>query len=467
MREVTEGSLLARDKKYIWHPDTQMLTAPAPVPVVSGKGALLTDENGNEYIDGISSWWVNIHGHSHPYIAEKLAAQAGTLEHCIFAGLTHPPAVDLAERLLAILPGDNARPETMQSKIFYSDNGSTAVEVALKMAIQYWHNQGIRKNKILAFRHGYHGDTFGAMSVSARSVFTRSFEEFLFKVDYIDTPAAENSQTGYFNAPGEAARATDDQEYYEKIRETVSSGEYAAFIFEPLILGAGGMIMYPPAALERLIGICRENNLLIIADEVMTGFGRTGERFAMQYTNTYPDIICLSKGLTGGTMALGVTGCVQKVYDAFLAEDKLKMFLHGHSFTANPLACTAALASLDLFLEESCTNNIRRIIRRHADFRERINGHKAIKNLRQTGTIVAFEVVTRDADAYMNPIRDYISSYFLENRLILRPLGNTIYLLPPYCITDKQLEKVYDVIAGLLDEVAAGHHTPSNPGGGQ
>lgn len=447
------STLLERDKKFVWHPDTQMLTAPPSVPIVSGKGAILKDEPGNEYIDGVSSWWVNIHGHSHPYIAEKVALQLYTLEHCIFAGLTHPPAVDLAERLLKILPGNPDRPETLQSKIFYSDNGSTAVEVALKMAIQYWHNQKIIKNKFLAFRHGYHGDTFGAMSVSSRSVFTRSFEEYLFEVDYIDIPLPAKTDSPIFNSPGHPSEEMPDENYYEDIKEKISSGRYAGFIFEPLILGAGGMLMYSPAALEKLIRICREKDMLIIADEVMTGFGRTGNRFAMNYLSVHPDIICLSKGLTGGTMALGVTSCVQKVYDAFLSTDKLKMFLHGHSFTANPLACTAALASLDLFLEDDCMVNIQRIANQQASFREKIKDDAAIKNARQTGTIMAFEIITKEADSYMNSIRDYISAYFLENHIILRPLGNTIYILPPYCITNEQLQTMYKAILGLLEKL--------------
>jgi adenosylmethionine-8-amino-7-oxononanoate aminotransferase len=439
-------SLVERDKQVVWHPDTQMQTAPPPVPIVAGKGSLLIDENGVEYVDGISSWWVNIHGHGHPYIAQKIAAQAAQLEHCIFAGLTHPPAVELAERLLRILPAG-------QSKIFFSDNGSTAVEVALKMAIQYWFNQGIQKNKILAFRNGYHGDTFGAMSVSSRSVFTRAFEEYLFEVDYIDIPVTDGTGKGIFNSPDECTGELPGDAYYDEVRQKLQSGEYAAFIFEPLILGAGGMLMYAPEALERLIQICRQEDVLIITDEVMTGFGRTGKRFAMEYLSSSPDIICLSKGLTGGTMALGITSCQQKVYDAFLSNDKLKTFLHGHSFTANPIACAASLASLDLFLDPSCEENIRRIISRQAAFREQIKDHPVIKNARQTGTIMAFEIITEEADSYMNNIRDFLSAYFLKNHIILRPLGNTIYILPPYCTTNEQLQQIHDAISSVLDEI--------------
>lgn len=448
MRKNNDHSLTLaqRDHLAIWHPDTQMLTEPLPIPIVKGKGSLLIGEDGTEYIDGISSWWTNIHGHGHPYLAQKIFEQAQQLEHCIFAGLTHPPAVELAERLLQILP-------SAQSKIFFSDNGSTAVEVGLKMAIQYWFNQGIHKNKILAFRHGYHGDTFGSMSVSARSVFTMPFQQYLFEVDYIDIPVPDGIGGGIFNSPEKCRGDMPDNNYYEAIKEKISSGEYAAFIFEPLILGAGGMLMYPPAALERLIKICRENNLLIITDEVMTGFGRTGKRFAMEYLQVQPDIICLSKGLTGGTMALGVTSCVQKVYDAFLSEDKLKTFLHGHSFTANPIACSAALASLDLFMENTCMENIHRIVEQHAAFIKEIKDNPAIKNARQTGTIMAFEIITQQQDSYMNPLRYFLSEFFFRRHIVLRPLGNTIYLLPPYCTSNTELRTIYDAITFLLENV--------------
>ncbi len=439
-------TLAQRDHRTIWHPDTQMLTEPLPIPMVKGKGALLFAEDGTSYIDGISSWWVNIHGHAHPYIAQKIAAQAQTLEHCIFAGLTHRPAIELAERLLEILP-------SAQSKIFFSDNGSTAVEVGLKMAIQYWFNRGIHKNKILAFRHGYHGDTFGSMSVSARSVFTMAFEKYLFEVDYIDIPVPDGVGGGICNSPDGCTGEMPDETYYENVKKKINSGEYAAFIFEPLILGAGGMRMYLPAALERLIKICRDNEILIITDEVMTGFGRTGKRFAMEYMQVQPDIICLSKGLTGGTMALGVTSCNAKIYDAFLSTDKLKTFLHGHSFTANPIACTAALASLDLFIESSCMENVTRVIEQQAHFIKQIKNHAAIKNARQTGTVTAFEIITPGEDSYMNNIRYYLSEFFLKNHIVLRPLGNTIYILPPYCISNDELKNIYDVIISLLENV--------------
>ncbi|MBS1640080.1 MAG: adenosylmethionine--8-amino-7-oxononanoate transaminase, partial [Bacteroidetes bacterium] len=329
-------NLIERDKKVIWHPFTQQKNMLPPIPIIKGKNSILFDENENKYIDAISSWWVTLHGHSNTYIAEKLYQQALQLEQVIFAGFTHEPAIALAEKLLAILPGDF-------SKIFYSDNGSTSTEVALKMAIQYWwnkHSLSTTRNKILAFKNSYHGDTFGAMSVSDRSVFTLAFHNLLFEVIFIDTPTKNN---------------------IEEIQLTIQqhANEIAAFIYEPLVQGAGGIKMYDAELLNNILSTVKEHNIICIADEVMTGFGRTGKLFASEYIKIKPDIICLSKGLTGGTMALGVTACTTDIYNAYVTDNKLKTFFHGHSFTANPLACTAALASLDLLLNEECLNKIR------------------------------------------------------------------------------------------------------------
>lgn len=421
-------TLSERDLEVIWHPYTQMQTAPAPIGIVRGEGTLLFDEAGNSYLDATSSWWVNIHGHAHPYIAQQLAAQATQLQHCIFAGYTHPAAVNLAERLLPILPGK-------QSRVFYSDNGSTAVEVALKMSLQYWHNQDIPRQKILAFDHSYHGDTFGAMSVSSRSVFTAPFNDLLFEVHFIDTPSPENV--------GDLKAAIE-----ELGPETI-----AAIIFEPLVQGAGGMRMYDAGALDQLLQYCRQQGILLIADEIMTGFGRTGKNFAMENVSTTPDMICLSKGLTGGSMALGITTCTAAIYEAFLSNDKLKTLFHGHSFTANPLACSVALASLDLFQAPECGQQRERINRQHTRFAERLSGHKAVKNVRVTGTIVAFEIVTPGQDTYTNQLADHLHRFFRQRRIMLRPLGNTLYIMPPYCITDEELGLVYESILECVDGV--------------
>ena len=420
-----QKNLSERDLAVIWHPYTQMQTAPAPVGIVRGEGALLVDEDGNSYLDATSSWWVNIHGHAHPYISERMAAQAAQLHHCIFAGYTHEPAVLLAEKLLPVLPG-------RQEKVFYSDNGSTAIEVALKMTIQYWQNKGTPKTKLLAFRHAYHGDTFGAMSVSGRSVFTKAFDHYLFNVHFIDVPSPENID-GLISEIDTIAEDT------------------AAFIFEPLVLGSGGMIMYDAAAFEMLLAHCRSRNILLIADEVMTGFGRTGTNFAMEQVQTPPDIIALSKGLTGGTIAMGVTTCTNNIYNAFLSTDKLKTLFHGHSYTANPLTCAIALASLELFLHPSCRENRERIQSRHRHFAVELAYQPDVKNVRTLGTILAFEITTGEADSYTNTLGDFLHRFFREKRVMLRPLGNTLYILPPYCITDEQLDVVYESIMEMLE----------------
>ncbi|HEY9003220.1 MAG TPA: adenosylmethionine--8-amino-7-oxononanoate transaminase [Mucilaginibacter sp.] len=420
-------SLVERDLKVIWHPYTQMKTALPPVPIVRGEGACLYDENGKRYIDAVSSWWVNIHGHAHPYIAKKVAEQLNKLEHVIFAGFTHEPAIELAERLLAILPSN-------QQKAFYSDNGSTAVEVAIKMCLQYWHNQGVNKTKILAFKNAYHGDTFGAMAVSGRSAFTAAFDNLLFEVEFIDTPNESN---------------------IEGLKSHISNlkSELSCFIFEPLVQGSSGMVMYEAKYLDELMAHCRKENVLLIADEVFTGFGRTGKRFACDHVLVQPDIMCFSKGLTGGTMALGLTTCTQQIFDTFLSEDRLKTLFHGHSYTANPVACSAGLASLDLFLDPSTQQNIDRIANSHKRFVIKIKDHPKIRATRQTGTILAMEWETGSNTSYFSSLRDRLYQYFLEAGIILRPLGNIIYILPPYCITDEQLNYIYAKIESALDEL--------------
>ncbi len=418
-------NLAARDHEIIWHPYTQMQTAGLPIAIVRGEGSLLLAETGEVYLDAVSSWWVTIHGHAHPYIAAKVAAQLSQLDHVLFAGFTHPPAVELAEKLLALLPAN-------QKRIFYSDNGSTAVEVALKMAIQYWENRGTPKRRIIAFRDSYHGDTFGAMSVSSRSAFTQPFVQYLFQVDFIDVPVKEKEAL-----------------VLAQLKELTQKGDVAAFIFEPLLLGTAGMVMYEPAVLDQLLEICAENQVLTIADEVMTGFGRTGRNFASDYLRNQPDIMCFSKGLTGGVMALGVTSCTAAIYEAFLSDQPTKTFFHGHSFTANPIACTTAAASLDLFVQPECRENIARISAQHEQFRRQIANHPAVKECRQLGTVLALEFNTGET-SYFNHIRQKLYKYALDNRVILRPLGNIIYVMPPYGTTNEQLKQIYRVISGML-----------------
>jgi len=416
-------SLMERDRQVIWHPYTQHKDLLPPIPVVQGKDSLLFDDKGNAYIDAISSWWVNIHGHGNPYIAQKIYDQARCLEHVIFTGFTHEPAVSLAERLLPLLPGDFSR-------VFYSDNGSTAVEVAIKMAIQYWGNQDSARTKILAFRHSYHGDTFGAMSISERSVFTAPFRDYLFEVVFIDTPTPEN---------------------IEQLRAEIrrQGQEIACFIYEPLLQAAGGMRIYDAALLDELLEEAARHDILCIADEVLTGFGRTGKLFAGEYLRHKADIICLSKGLTGGTMALGVTAATEKIFRAFLSDDKRKTLFHGHSFTANPIACSASLASLDLLLDEDCLRRIGQLSRRHQVFLDTLRSFPIVKNARTLGTILAFEINT-GRDEYINAIGPDITRAALEAGIYLRPLGNTVYIMPPYCMTEKEMDQVYDFLVHCI-----------------
>jgi len=427
---------MERDREVIWHPYTQHKDLLPPVPVVHGKDSLLFDDKGKAYIDAISSWWVNIHGHGNLYIAQKMYEQACRLEHVIFTGFTHEPAVSLAERLLPLLPGDFSR-------VFYSDNGSTAVEVAIKMAIQYWGNQmpdpaaadrtgtvDSARTKILAFRHSYHGDTFGAMSISERSVFTAPFRDYLFEVVFIDTPTPEN---------------------IEQLRADIRrlGREIACFIYEPLLQAAGGMRIYEAALLDELLEEAAGHDILCIADEVLTGFGRTGKLFAGEYLRHKADIICLSKGLTGGTLALGVTAATEKIFRAFLSDDKRKTLFHGHSFTANPIACSVSLASLDLLLEEDCLRRIGRLSGRHQVFLDTLRSFPVVKNARMLGTILAFEINT-GRDEYINAIGPDITRAALEAGIYLRPLGNTVYVMPPYCVTEKEMDQVYDFLVHCI-----------------
>lgn len=420
-------TLAERDSKVIWHPYTQMQTAGLPVSIVRGEGACLYDENGKEYIDAVSSWWVNLYGHAHPYIAKKIGEQLQKLEHVIFAGFTHEPAVELAERLLEIIP-DN------QKRVFYSDNGSTAVEVAIKMCLQYWRNKGETRTKMMAFKNAYHGDTFGAMAVSGRSAFTAAFDNLLFDVEFIDLPTKENIN-------------------YLKSKISDLRSNTACFIFEPLVQGSAGMIMYEAEWLDELVKHCKQEGVLTIDDEVFTGFGRTGKPFACNYLEAQPDIMCFSKGITGGTMAFGVTTCTSDIYNAFLSEDKMKTLFHGHSYTANPIACTAALASMDLFISEETPANIQRIKEQHSQFKIKVAGHHKVRAVRQTGTIMAIEWETDNATSYLSPLRDRLYKYFLDAGIILRPLGNIIYILPPYCITNQQLNYIYSKIFNALNEI--------------
>jgi adenosylmethionine---8-amino-7-oxononanoate aminotransferase len=419
-------NLSEKDKKYVWHPFTQQWGTREAINIVKGEGVYLYDDNGNKYLDAISSWWVNLHGHCHPYIVKKVSEQLATLEHSIFSDFTHPGAIELAERLLKHLPQN-------QSKIFYSDNGSTAVEVGLKMCMQYWHNKGENKNIFIAFENAYHGDTFGSMSVGARNVFNNAFENLLFEVKHVPLPTRENFET-----------------VKEEFISLVKTGNVAGFIFEPLVQGAGGMLMYDGNLLDELIELCDENNVVTIADEVMTGFGRTGKFFASDYLRTKPGIMCLSKGITGGFLPLGATSCAGFIYEAYVSADKTKTFFHGHSYTANATTCSAALASMDLMEQAATWEQINMIRKSHEEFKKEISSSERLAGVRVLGTIIAFELKTEEQTSYLNKASASITEFFLRNGIILRPLGNVFYIIPPYVITKKELGKIYYTIKDFL-----------------
>ncbi len=407
-----------RKNTLIWHPYTQMLTAEPPIPIARAKGAYLYAENGTAYLDAISSWWVNLHGHAHPHIAKKIAAQAASLEHVMFAGFTHAPAVALAEQLTHL---------TAMDKIFYSDNGSTAIETALKMVLQSWHNRGLKKKHFLSLKGAHHGETFGAMSVSGKTVFNLPFWDHLFPVKTIDP----------------------HQQFTTDLRNHLQTGTIAGFIFEPLILGPGGMKLYEKDALDHALQLCNEYGVPTIADEVMTGFGRTGPLFACDALEHRPDIICLSKGITGGFLPLGATLCKQKIYETFLSSSPEKAFLHGHSYTANPIACAAALASLDLLLKPECEAQREKIGALHRGFCKKHSSHPALLRCESLGTILILEY--KGGSGYFSPVKELLSRYFLSQKILLRPLGNVIHVMPPYCVTEDELEQIYSHLALSLE----------------
>ena len=410
----------------IWHPFTQMKMAQTPIEMIKGKGAYLTTRDGTNYLDAISSWWVNLHGHSHPYIAKKIAHQASELEHVIFAGFTHPPAIELTSRLLPLIPGK-------MGKLFYSDNGSTAVEVGLKIALQYWHNKNRKKTKIVSFKGGYHGDTFGTMSAAGKTAFNRPFWNHLFDVITITPPISGL-----------------EKKCVKQLKEALASPNIACFLFEPLIQGVSGMVIHCAKTLGYLLKLCREHEVITIADEVMTGFGRTGTLFACETLEEQPDIVCLSKGITGGFLPLGATACTEEIYRAFHSEEKEKAFLHGHSYTANPISCASALASLDLLLTEDCEKQRTMITTSHADFVKQWKNHPKLNRCESLGTILALEY-RDDNCTYFSTLSDDLYQFFIKQKILLRPLGNVLYVLPPYCITQEELTLIYETIRLTLE----------------
>lgn len=418
-------SLQERDKKHLWHPLTQHQLHPNHLAIAKAKGTLLYDDQGKSYIDGIASWYTCMYGHSHPHIIKRVTEQMQTLDHVVFAGFTHEPAVKLSEALIPILPKG-------QEKIFFSDNGSTSVDIAIKMALQFHFNNGNKRSKIIALENGFHGDTFGAMSVSGLSVYNGPFEDFFIDVQRIPVPTKEN---------------------FDRIKtqfETlVKQGDVAAFIYEPLVQGAAAMKMFEANLLNELLVLAKSEDVLCVADEVMTGFGKTGKLFASEYLKEQPDIICLAKSLTGGLAPMALTTCTQRVYDAFLSNDIAKGFFHGHTYSANPMACTAALASIELLTSSEIQNSIARITEKHQNFDAHIKTHPKVKTTRQLGVIYALDLDI-EMERY-GDLRYKLFNFFMDNGVCLRPLGNTIYILAPYVITDEELDKVYEAIENALE----------------
>jgi adenosylmethionine-8-amino-7-oxononanoate aminotransferase len=406
-----------RDAQCVWHPYTKHFDSPKFPVVTKAQGSHLILEDGTRLLDAISSWWVNLHGHSHPYILQKIGEAMQDMQQVMFAGFTHPYAVELAEKILRVY-------DRNQTKVFFSDNGSTSVEVALKMCFQYWSNQDQPKKKIIALKGSYHGDTFGAMAVSERGLFNKAFWPFLFEVIFISPSLAE----------------------LEKVY-SLHGSEIAGLIFEPMVQGAGGMLMHDPVQLDAVLQSVKNHNGLIIADEVMTGFGRTGKLFGTHHLSTPPDIVCLSKGITGGMLPLGLTLATEKIFKAFQSSELSKALLHGHSFTGNVLSAVAGLASLDLLLQKETQENIQRISDQHEAFIKKLSS-SFFKNPRSLGTVLAMEVGT-ESSSYASSLSSTLHQYFKNKGILLRPLGNTLYVLPPYSITERELNLIYDAILDL------------------
>lgn len=411
----------------VWHPFTQHAVQPDAIMVSKGEGAWLEAADGRRIFDAISSWWVVTHGHRHPHIVQAIKDQADRLDQVIFAGFTHEPAEKLARHLISITP-----PEL--EYVFFSDSGSTSVEVALKMALGFWRHHGSKRSRILALEGAYHGDTIGGMSVGERGVFNAPYHPLLFDVERIPFPAAGR-----------------EQETLDALDAACMRGDVAALIVEPLVLGAGGMLIYPPQVLAGMKRICAAHDVLLIADEVMTGWGRTGTLFACEQADIAPDIACYSKGLTGGSLPLAVTLCRADIFDAHYSEDRSRTFFHSSSYTANPIACAAALANLEIWQREPVMERIGAIAALHQERLARFRDDGRFTNVRQIGTIAALDIAAKDA-GYLADIGPRLYRGFLARGLLVRPLGNTIYIMPPYCSTASDLDLVYDAIDELADE---------------
>lgn len=422
---MRETSLIQRDRSAIWHPYSQHGLHPLSLPVKSARGAYLELEDGARVLDGISSWWVNLHGHSHPKIAAAIHEQAQKLEHVIFSGFTHEPAVRLAEVLLNATTQRGGK----YSKVFYSDNGSTAVEAALKMAYQFYQNRREKtRQKFIALKHSYHGDTLGAMAVSEPEGFHQIFRKILPRVEFVDAGDLDQLERLLSDEPG----------------------DYAAFIFEPMIQGAGGMRVYDAKYLSEAVSLCQRYGVLTIGDEVFTGFYRTGKCFSFEHCGIAPDLLCLSKGITGGFLPLAVTLATEDVFSAFVSDELSRAFLHGHSYTANPIACAAALESWGLLQEPECLSRIEMIssvTRKHV---QRLAKERGVRSARCLGTVGAVELET--PQTYLSGTSQSWMQRAVKRGVLLRPLGNVLYAVPPYCLEETEVTRVYETMEELIHE---------------
>jgi adenosylmethionine---8-amino-7-oxononanoate aminotransferase len=408
----------------VWHPFTQHAVHGEIPSIVRTGGAWLEAADGRRIFDAISSWWVITHGHRYRPIMQAIRAETERLDQVIFAGFTHPPAEELARQLIAITPSE-------LTHVFFSDSGSTSVEVALKMALGFWLHSGEGRRHILALEGAYHGDTIGGMSVGQRGVFNAPYDPLLFDVGRLPFPHQGR-----------------ERETLDALDQACRERPVAALIVEPLILGAGGMLIYQPTVLAEMARICRHHGVLLIADEVMTGWGRTGTLFACEQAGIVPDIACYSKGLTGGVLPLAVTLCQRAIFDAHYAEDRRKTFFHSSSYTANPIACAAALANLKVWRSEPVRERIAALAEVHTKALDRFRDDRRFENVRQLGTIAALDLVVNDS-GYLADIGPRLYRHFLARDMLVRPLGNTIYLMPPYCSTADELSAVYEAIAAL------------------
>ena len=419
-------SLTERDKKYLWHPLTQHKTHPVTLAIKKASNCTLEDYNGKTYIDAIASWYTCMYGHCNPKIISAVQKQMETLDQIIFSGFTHAPAIELSEALIEILPSN-------QRKLFFSDNGSTTIEIGIKMALQYHFNLGNKKDTLIAFDNGFHGDTFGAMSVSGLSVYNGPFEDFSLKVVRIPTPNKKNIDS-----------------ILKELSNLTSIHNIAAFVYEPLVQGAAGMKMHCENGLNAIIKYCNSNQIITIADEVMTGFGKTGKNFASDYMENKPEIICLSKALTAGLLPMGITSCSEKIYSVFYSDDLSKGFFHGHTYSANPLACKAALTGIELLTSKEVQDQIKFISKSHLKFTEALITKAIVKEVRCKGVILALDL-NLEINRYGN-LRDELYHKFLKLGVYLRPLGATIYILPPYTMSNNELKKVYQAIENVIDQ---------------